>query len=273
MTTAISTNTQPARGLALSTMEDAFRFAQMVSKSEFAPKDFRGKPESCLLAIQHGSEIGLSPMQSLQNIACINGRPAIWGDAALAVAMASPVCESVSETIEGDGEQMVATCTAKRRGYERPTVVRFSVADAKKAGLWGKSGPWTNYPRRMLQLRARGFALRDAFPDVLKGLVTAEEAQDYPTTPATPEPVVVRPKFDTPPEPSPAAEHEEKADRFAIAKAAIEAESSIPKLDAMRPRIEALLKDGTFAPWQADELLDDIHAKVEFLEAEKEVTA
>ncbi|MDA0818497.1 MAG: hypothetical protein O2946_13140, partial [Planctomycetota bacterium] len=104
-------------------------------------------------------------------------------------------------------------------------------------------------------------------------LVTAEEAQDYPTTPATPEPVVVRPKFDTPPEPAPAAEHEEKADRFAIAKAAIEAESSIPKLDAMRPRIEALLKDGTFAPWQADELLDDIHAKVEFLEAEKEVTA
>jgi len=270
MSTEISTNTQPARGLALSTMEDAFRFAQMVSKSEFSPKDFRGKPESCLLAIQHGSEIGLSPMQSLQNIACINGRPAIWGDAALAVAMASPVCESVFENIEGDGEQMVATCIAKRRGYERPTVVRFSVADAKKAGLWGKSGPWTNYPRRMLQLRARGFALRDAFPDVLKGLVTAEEAQDYPTTPATPEPVVVRPKFD---EPAPAAEHEEKADRFAIAKAAIEAESSIPKLDAMRPRIEALLKDKTFAPWQADELLDDIHAKVEFLEAEKEVTA
>ena len=270
MTTAISTNTQPARGLALSTMEDAFRFAQMVSKSEFAPKDFRGKPESCLLAIQHGSEIGLSPMQSLQNIACINGRPAIWGDAALAVAMASPVCESVFENIEGDGEQMVATCIAKRRGYERPTVVRFSVADAQKAGLWGKSGPWTNYPRRMLQLRARGFALRDAFPDVLKGLVTAEEAQDYQTTPATPEPVVVRPKFD---EPAPAAEHEEKADRFAIAKAAIEAESSIPKLAAMRPRIEALLKDGTFFLSQADELLDDIHAKVEFLEAEKEVTA
>ena len=270
MSTELSTNTTPARGLALSTMEDAFRFSQMVAKSEFAPKDFRGKPESCLLAIQHGSEIGLSPMQSLQNIACINGRPAIWGDAALAVAMASPVCESVTETLNGDGEQMVATCTAKRRGYVNPTVARFSVADAKKAGLWGKTGPWTQYPKRMLQLRARGFALRDAFPDVLKGLVTAEEAQDYPTTPATPEPVVVRPKFD---EPATAAEHEEKADRFAIAKAAIEAESSIPKLDAMRPRIDALLHDGTFAPFQADELLDMIHAKVEFLEAESEVTA
>ena len=262
MSTELSTTTTPARGLALASFDDAFRFSKMVAASEFAPKDFRGKPESCLLAIQHGSEIGLSPMQSLQNIACINGRPAIWGDAALAVAMASPVCESVTETIDGEGDNMVATCTAKRRGYEKPTVVRFSVADAKKAGLWGKSGPWTQYPRRMLQLRARGFALRDAFPDVLKGLVTAEEAQDYPTTPATAEPVVVRPKFDTP--------AEERADPFEVAKAAIEAESDIAKLDAMRRKIDVRVKDGTFTSFQADELCDRIHARVEFLEAERE---
>ena len=262
MSTELSTTTTPARGLALASFDDAFRFSKMVAASDFAPKDFRGKPESCLLAIQHGSEIGLSPMQSLQNIACINGRPAIWGDAALAVAMASPVCESVTETIDGEGDSMVATCTAKRRGYEKPTVVRFSVADAKKASLWGKTGPWTQYPRRMLQLRARGFALRDAFPDVLKGLVTAEEAQDYPTTPATPEPVVVRPKFDAP--------AEERADPFEVAKAAIEAESDIGKLDAMRRKIDVRVKDGTFTSFQADELCDRIHARVEFLEAERE---
>ena len=262
MSTELSTTTTPARGLALASFDDAFRFSKMVAASEFAPKDFRGKPESCLLAIQHGSEIGLSPMQSLQNIACINGRPAIWGDAALAVAMASPVCESVTETIDGEGDNMVATCTAKRRGYEKPTVVRFTVADAKKAGLWGKSGPWTQYPRRMLQLRARGFALRDAFPDVLKGLVTAEEAQDYPTTPANTEPVVVRPKFDTP--------AEERADPFEVAKAAIEAEADIGKLDAMRRKIDVRVKDGTFTSFQADELCDRIHARVEFLEAERE---
>jgi hypothetical protein len=89
MSTELSTTTTPARGLALASFDDAFRFSKMVAASEFAPKDFRGKPESCLLAIQHGSEIGLSPMQSLQNIACINGRPAIWGDAALALCLAS----------------------------------------------------------------------------------------------------------------------------------------------------------------------------------------
>jgi hypothetical protein len=202
MSTEISTNTAPARGLALATFDDAWRFWQMVAKTDFAPKDFKSKPEACLLAGQHGAELGLGPMQSLQCIAVINGRPSIWGDAALALVQSSAVCEYVSETVEGDADAMVATCEAKRRGYPKATVVRFSVADAKKAGLWGKSGPWSQYPRRMLQLRARGFALRDAFPDVLKGLVTAEEAQDYPQaeplTNSVKEPVVVRPKFDTP---------------------------------------------------------------------------
>jgi hypothetical protein len=85
---------------------------------------------------------------------------------------------------------MAAVCQAKRRGYSKPTTVTFTVADAKKAGLWGKQGPWQQYPRRMLQLRARGFALRDAFPDVLRGLVTAEEAQDY----TAGEPIVTQPE-------------------------------------------------------------------------------
>jgi len=244
-----------------------------VAKSDFAPKDFKGKPESCLLAIQHGSEIGLSPMQSLQNIACINGRPAIWGDAALAVAMASPVCEYVRESIEGDGESMVATCTAKRRGYETPTVARFTVADAKKAGLWGKSGPWTQYPRRMLQLRARGFALRDAFPDVLKGLVTAEEAQDYPTAvvPHEPvsEPVVVRPKF---PSPEPVvATPSDKATAEDMRKARHHVQTATAgQLERMQGIVEARLRAGFYTPAQADELFNLINGKLDILSAEPE---
>jgi hypothetical protein len=269
MTTELSTNTTPARGLALATFDDAYRFAKMVSGSDFAPKDFRGKPESCLLAIQHGSEIGLSPMQSLQSIAVINGRPSIWGDAALAVVSASAVCEYVTEEIEDgkDGEALVAICTAKRRGYPKPTVVRFTVTDAKKAGLWGKGGPWTQYPRRMLQLRARGFALRDAFPDVLKGLVTAEEAQDYSTPTQAPEPVVVRPKFDTPTEPAAQAP---AGNAFDNARAAIEKAATVDALEALRSRVEQRLKDKTFTPFQADELLDLIHSRIEFFEGDRD---
>jgi len=271
MSTELSTNTTPARGLALASFDDAFRFSQMVAKSEFAPKDFKGKPESCLLAIQHGSEVGLSPMQSLQSIAVINGRPTIWGDAALALVQSSPVCEYVREYIEGEGDALVAVCEAKRRGYPAPTVVRFSVADAKKAGLWGKSGPWQQYPTRMMTLRARGFALRNAFADALRGLITAEEAQDYPATPAAqPTITVAHPQRFAP---TPSEPAEERADPFEVARAAIEAERDIAKLDAMRARIDQRLKEKTFTAFQADELLDTIHARVEFLEAESEVVA
>jgi hypothetical protein len=87
MSTEIST-VQP-RGLALDTFEDAFRFSKLVATSDFAPKDFRGKPESCLLAIQHGAELGLSPMQSLHAIAVVNGRPSVYGDTAAAVCKGS----------------------------------------------------------------------------------------------------------------------------------------------------------------------------------------
>ena len=287
MTHEISTQ-RASTGLALATFDDAYRFAQMVSKSDFAPKDFRGKAESCLLAIQHGSELGLSPMQALQSIAVVNGRPSVYGDTALAVCIGSPVCEYVRETVEGDGDAMVAICEAKRRGYEKPTVVRFSVADAKKAGLWGKSGPWTNYSRRMLQMRARGFALRDTFPDILRGLITAEEAQDYPTPEPAREPVVVRPKFpQTESRPAAVERGHAPATAAAIAQPAAQSPAlsanedamqrsrlavnrakTVAELERFRSIAEERLKSGAYTPSQADELFNLISHKLDWLASE-----
>lgn len=279
MSTEISTNTTPARGLALATFDDAFRFAKVVASTEFAPKDFRGKPEACMLAIQAGSEVGLSPMQSLQSIAVINGRPSIWGDAAMALVQASPVCEFVREYTEGDGDNLVAVCEAKRRGYPAPTVIRFSVADAKKAGLWGKSGPWQQYPARMLALRARGFALRNAFADALRGLITAEEAQDYPqATPTQPprEPVVVRPKFEaTPPQTDAEPETPDEparatSDDMARARHAVQLAKTDTKLREIRSKVEKRLLDEAFySDAQADELFALIDHKLELLAGEE----
>ncbi len=118
-------------------------------------------------------------MQALQNIAVINGRPAVWGDALPGICKASAVFEDLIETWEhaDNPDLLTAVCIAKRHGAT-PVTARFSVADAKRAGLWTKPGPWQTYPRRMLQMRARSFALRDAFPDLLKGLATVEEALD-----------------------------------------------------------------------------------------------
>jgi hypothetical protein len=172
--------TTERRGFAPATITEAMEFSKMLADSTMVPRAYQGKPQDIMVCVQWGYEIGLAPMQALQNIAVINGKPSVYGDAAMALVQASAVCEDVQEYFEGEGTpNPVAVCVAKRRG-RKEVVAKFSVEDAKRAGLWGKTGPWQAYPKRMMQMRARGFALRDAFPDVLKGLITAEEAQDYP---------------------------------------------------------------------------------------------
>lgn len=168
------------RGLELRTIEDMFRFAQFVCKSGFAPKGI-DTPEAALVAIQMGFEIGLSPMQAIQNIAVINGRPSVWGDAVKAIVLATGACEDFQEWFENDGDndKLTAHCRIERRGFS-PVERYFSIDDAKRAELYSKPGPWKHYTRRMLQLRARSWACRDAFPDALKGLYMAEEANDMP---------------------------------------------------------------------------------------------
>jgi hypothetical protein len=167
--------------LAPTNMKEAMEFAGLLAKSDIVPKDYQGKPGNVLVAIQWGMEIGLQPMQAMQNIAVINGRPSIWGDAMIALVRACPAFEYINET--QDDKQ--ATCIIKRKG--EPEAVRtFSLEDAKRAGLTGKSGPWTQYPKRMMQMRARSWALRDVFPDVLKGMICAEEAMDIGPRDVTP---------------------------------------------------------------------------------------
>jgi len=168
------------------------QYAACLAGSGLAPAGFHGKPEACLIAMQYGAALGLNPLQAVQNIAVINGRPALWGDAMLALVKSSPLHEWIKETLEGD----TATCTVKRRG-EPEQSRQFSWKDAQQAGLAGKKGPWQEYPKRMLQLRARALALRDLFPDVLMGLGMAEEVIDIPTdaTPSAPEAAPAQPAY------------------------------------------------------------------------------
>lgn len=176
------TTARAGASLEPATMAEAMRFADILANSTMVPKDFQGKPGNVLVAIAWGKEIGLGSLQSLQSIAVINNRPSLWGDAALALVRGHPACAGVREGTDGEGDARHGWCEVTRRG-EQPQRRTFSVADAKKAGLWGKSGPWQQYPDRMLQLRARGFAIRDVFPDALRGVVLAEEAQDEPEAP------------------------------------------------------------------------------------------
>lgn len=199
-------------GLQLRSIDEMYRFAQMVAGSALAPKDFVGKPDSVIVAIQMGMEVGLPPMAALQNIAVINGRPSVWGDAQLAIVRATGCLAAFEETetnndieplfrelcfeedvnkrkllkiqiakaqanINKKADDYGVSCFVRREGFSE-AFSRFTVSDAKTAGLWGKQGPWSQYPFRMLKARARSFLLRDQFGDALKGLMSREEAGD-----------------------------------------------------------------------------------------------
>ena len=167
------------------------------AQHDIVPQSYRGKPGAILAAIQHGAELGLKPMQSLRDIAIIKGKATVYGDTMMALCRRHPECQDIEETIDDPGtEKAVARCIVHRKGC-KPAERTFSVADAKRAGLWGNKGPWSSYPDRMLQMRARGFALRDVFADALAGFITTEEARDYPEPTST-----AKPKRATPGEPA-----------------------------------------------------------------------
>lgn len=165
-------------------LDQAWRYAEMVCKAGLAPNSYDGDPKKVVIGVLTALELGVAPMQGLRGIAIINGRPSVWGDLAVALIQSRGVVEKVEQNYTGtpNTDDYTANYCIWRRGQENPYEGHFSIANAKRAGLWGnaKKRPWIEYPERMLLMRARAFALRDGFSDCLCGLHIAEEAQDMP---------------------------------------------------------------------------------------------
>jgi hypothetical protein len=185
------------------TFEEAEKYAEFVAKSQLLPKGM-GKNEVFLI-IQVGLELGLSPMQALKGMFCVNNRVSIYGDLAVALVLRSGQMEVFDEDNAATTlKQGFGRCRVKRKGStpcridpSKPEIKcldaaaqksrecclehRFSLEDAKAANLLDKDGPWKQYRGRMLQMRPRSWALRDQYADVLMGMSIYEEVIDIPT--------------------------------------------------------------------------------------------
>jgi len=167
------------------TIEGRYRIAQYAVASRMVPKSY-STPEQVLIGMEYALELGLRPLTGLRNIAVINGTPSIFGELPLAMVQRSGLMEWYDEQILDKDLKVIAMANSnlnvdpyagwgkyKRKGGS--TVERFfTIEDAKRAGLLSKGGPWLQYPRRMLQMRARSQALKDLFPDVLLGIAISE---------------------------------------------------------------------------------------------------
>lgn len=166
-------------GIMLQSLEDLLRFGQTAVNAGAAPKGMTAGQAA--LVIQAGLERGLGPLAGLNAGVVINGVISWRGWAAIGFIQNSPVCVpgTFQSWVEGSIEEGTAVgyCRAQRRGYAQPFIRSFSIADAKKGGLWGKDGPWRTRPANMLEWRAIGDIGRFHFGDVLGGLPIAEDVE------------------------------------------------------------------------------------------------
>lgn len=159
-------------------MAELAAFSKQIHESQLAPRGL-DTPQKIFAAVQLGFELGISPMQAISNIAVVNGRASLMGDLALALVRGSRLCNYITSEVVGEGESRGVRIKSFRKDDSTERFTVFTVADAKRAGLWAKAGVWSQYPQRMLYYRALGFHLRDYYSDVLKGLAITEEVGDY----------------------------------------------------------------------------------------------
>ncbi len=176
-------------------IEDVFAFAKWVIASGMVPSCFE-QPAQVLVAVQTGAEVGLTAMASIQSVYVVNGAPAWRTRAAKGLIRNSGALEPGTDIesgvihgaectgkVKGCVDDCHGWCTSQRRGMGKPHRTEFSIADARRAGLYpaDKSGAaWNKYTGRMLQHRAEGFEMDDGYSEVLLGLTTMEAVQDWP---------------------------------------------------------------------------------------------
>ncbi len=169
--------------LSFKSVADILDYADLMAKAYMLPKGMT--KEGAAIAIIAGAGLGLNPFSSVQGIASINGRPAVWGDTMLAIVRASgQMGEEKVEYFNAEGSKEIigVRYTVYRKGIVAPFVGTFSLKEAQAAKLTEKDSPWKTYPKRMMLSRARAFALRDGFADILKGLRCREEEEDIQRT-------------------------------------------------------------------------------------------
>jgi hypothetical protein len=167
-----------ARGVELHDVDAMFRFAKCYLQSRLAPPAFKNE-QQLVIAWAKAAELGLTPLQAIDGMTIINNRVGIMGDLALAMCEASGLLQQKTVEYVGEGDELVCKLELKRKG-RKAQIYSFSVKEAREAGIYERSVVWKSYPKRMCYYRALGFGLRDEFADVLRGIKTVEELQDYP---------------------------------------------------------------------------------------------
>lgn len=171
-----------------SNFEEQWKIASLMASSEMVPDNFRNKPAAVLMAMQTAKSRGINPLTAIQQMANLFGRTINFGELPLGEAIESGKLKYFEEFwIDKDGKRIddldikakVFGCVTIAEAHNSPQgrVVRvFTLDDASQANLLddAKRKTWRQYTKRMLQMRSRGWALKDCVPSVTSGLSMPE---------------------------------------------------------------------------------------------------
>lgn len=156
------------------------RVASGLIQSRAVPKVFQD-PMQVMMAMQFLKRYGIDPIIGLRQCTIVNGSLSLWGELPLSVVKRSKEFEWIIEIIYDKNYKEInfenrnldtpvwgATCWVKLTKREKPYEASFTIEDAKKANLLSKD-IWQKYLKRMLQMRARSWCLKDADPAALSG--------------------------------------------------------------------------------------------------------
>ncbi len=165
----------------------AAKLAGWLSKSSLIPDTLRGKPADILVILITAHELGISPMQAVRGINVIKGRPVLSADLMVAMVVKNrEVCEYFRLV---ESSTKFAAYEAKRKGSE-PVSLTYTIEEAKAAGLTSNA-VWTKHTAAMLRARCSSALARAVFPDLVMGIYTPDESQEFGGRDVEPIPIAV----------------------------------------------------------------------------------
>lgn len=167
----------------LDNMNAAWELANRLQRaSEFVPATFANRPEAIMAAILTGIELDVQPLWALRNVAVIKGRVSLSAEAMRALVLRAG--HAIWQVEATDARVVMA---GRRRGLDvDPLHVEWTWRMATSAGLVNGEN-WKRYPRAMLTARATTELCRVLFPDVIAGIVSTDEVEDYDGVEAPPQ--------------------------------------------------------------------------------------
>lgn len=176
-----------ALGSPMTDLDSAYRLAKNLAMASVMPNDLRGKPSDVLAIMLYGQDLGLSPMQAIQGIYVVKGKPQLSGTTWLALARRAGHKVRFPETTN---ERCTIEIT-RADDPQNPHVETYTLEDAVTANLVkikdgkpyarGQKGdplPWELHTRTMIRNRCISNAAKAACPEVALGFAV-EGDYDY----------------------------------------------------------------------------------------------